>query len=295
MDKKANIIMFLAILATSTGSIFAKAANAPSLATAAYRLGLASLILVPWASISHRDQISRLTSEDWKNTILSGAALAVHFVAWISSLEYISIASCVVLVNTSPLWVALAAPFITGDRIDRKTAVAIALAVIGAVIIGWGDFSTGPNAWKGDGLALIGAVSLAIYLLLGRKIRAKVSLMPYVAVCYGSAAAFLWIALMFSSIPVTGFSWPTWGAFWGMAIIPQVLGHSAYNWALKWVNPAVVAVVLLGEPICSSMMAWGFFKEVPGPAIVVGGAFILSGIYMAQRGKASPAPAKALP
>lgn len=295
MDKKANIIMFLAILATSTGSIFAKAADAPALVTAAYRLGLASIILVPWAMIHYREEIKGLTSKDWIYTVISGGALAIHFASWISSLQYISIASCVVLVNTSPLWVALAAPFITGDRIDKKTAMAISLAVIGAVIIGWGDFSTGPDAWKGDGLALLGAISLTVYLLLGRKVRAKVSLMPYVAVCYGSAAAFLWIALMLSSLPVTGYSWHTWGAFWGMALIPQILGHSAYNWALRWVNPAVVAVMLLGEPIGSSVMAWAFFHEVPGPAIVLGGCFILSGIYMTQRNKVSPVPAKATP
>nr|WP_321502309.1 DMT family transporter [uncultured Dethiosulfovibrio sp.] len=295
MNKKANIIMFLAILATSTGSIFAKAADAPALVTAAYRLGLASIILVPWAMLHHREDIKGLTSKDWIYTVVSGGALAIHFASWISALQYISIASCVVLVNTSPLWVALAAPFITGDRIDKKTAMAISLAVVGAVIIGWGDFSTGSDAWKGDGLALLGAISLTVYLLLGRKVRAKVSLMPYVAVCYGSAAAFLWIALVLSSLPVSGYSWHTWGAFWGMALIPQILGHSAYNWALRWVNPAVVAVMLLGEPIGSSLMAWAFFHEVPGPAIVLGGCFILIGIYMTQRAKVSPVPAKATP
>lgn len=287
--------MFLAIIATSTGSIFAKAAAAPALAIAAFRLGLASIILVPWAMVHHREDMARLTRRDWLYTVISGGALAVHFASWISSLQYISIASCVVLVNTSPLWVALGAPFITGDRIDKKTAVAISLAVIGAAVIGWGDFSTGSDAWKGDALALLGAISLTVYLLLGRKVRAKVSLMPYVAVCYGSAAAFLWMALVISSTPIAGYSWETWGAFWGMALVPQILGHSAYNWALRWVNPAVVAVMLLGEPIGSSIMAWAFFEEIPGPAIVLGGFFILSGIYMAQRGKASPAPAKALP
>ncbi len=295
MGKKANIVMFLAILATSTGSIFAKAADAPALVTAAYRLGLASAVLVPWAMLHHRQEIKALSPRDWTYTVISGGALAIHFASWISALEYISIASCVVLVNTSPLWVALAAPFITGDRIDRKTAMAISLAFTGAVIIGWGDFSTGSEAWKGDGLALLGAISLTAYLLLGRKVRAKVSLMPYVAVCYGSAAAFLWIALMLSSLPITGYSWHTWGAFLGMALIPQILGHSAYNWALRWVNPAIVSVMLLGEPIGSSIMAWTFFQEVPGPAILLGGCFILSGIYMTQRDRVSPAPAKGLP
>ncbi len=283
MDKRANLVMLLAIMATSTGSIFAKAADAPALAVAAYRLGLASLIVVPPALLLRRSQLRGLSTTDWRDTILAGVALALHFASWISSLNFISIASCVVLVNTTPLWVALVAPFVTGDRMTKKTAMAVGLAVAGAAIIGWGDFSSGSDAWKGDGLALLGAITLTLYLLLGRRVREKVSLLPYVAVCYGSAAIFLWGSLLLSGQPAFGFSRGTWGAFWGMAIIPQILGHSTYNWALRWVSPAVVSIMLLGEPIGSSLMAWGFFGERPGPATVVGGALVLSAIYMAQK------------
>lgn len=275
--------MFLAIMATSTGSIFAKAADAPALAVAAYRLGLSALMVVPAALILARDQIVSLSPADWRDGILSGVALALHFAFWISSLNFISIASCVVLVNTTPLWVAIGAPFVTKDRMTKKTALAVGLAVTGAVIIGWGDFSAGPGAWKGDGLALAGAVTLTVYLLLGRRVREKVSLLPYVAVCYGSAAVFLWVLLILSGGASCTFSGGTWAAFWAMALIPQIFGHSAYNWALKWVSPAVVSVMLLGEPIGSSIMAWMFFNERPGAATAVGGALVLSAIYMAQK------------
>lgn len=283
LNKKANLLMFLAILATSTGSIFAKAADAPALAVSAYRLGLSALIVVPAALIRTKGQSAPLSSKDWRDGILSGVALALHFAFWISSLDYISIASCVVLVNSTPLWVAIAAPFATGDKMTKKTAAAVAVAVTGAVIIGFGDFSSGPEAWKGDGLALAGAVTLTAYLLLGRRVREKVPLLPYVAMSYGSAAVFLWALLIISGGLTFSFQRSTWAAFWAMALIPQIFGHSAYNWALKYVSPAVVSIILLGEPIGSSVMAWIFFGERPGAPTAVGGALVLSAIYMAQK------------
>ncbi|MCF4152140.1 DMT family transporter [Dethiosulfovibrio sp. F2B] len=284
-ERSADLVMFLAVFATSTGSIFAKAANAPSLTVAAYRVGLASLVLVPMAFMLRRDEIRSLSSRDWKDTVLSGTALAVHFASWISSLSFISVASCVVLVNTAPLWVAMMAPFLTGERINGKTATAIAVAVSGAVIIGWGDFSSGSEAWKGDLLAVLGAITMAIYLLLGRRVREKVSLLSYVSVCYGTAAILLWTVALIGPYRTWGFSSGTWWAFWGMAIIPQLLGHSAYNWALRWVSPSVVSVVLLGEPVCSSVMALFLFGEPLGLKTIIGGCLILMGVHMAQRAR----------
>lgn len=128
--------------------------------------------------------------------MLSGLFLALHFAAWISSLDYTAIANSVVLVNTIPLWVGLLTPLITADRIRKPTIISIVLSVIGGAIIGFGDFATGGQALWGDLLALGGAFSAAIYLLLGRNLRRKLSLLSYVAVCYGSAAAILWLVVL---------------------------------------------------------------------------------------------------
>ena len=190
------IVLIGGIIGVSTGAIFARLADAPALVTAAYRVGLAALILIPFDGWKVGDELRRLSARDIKLAMLSGLFLALHFATWISSLDYTAIANSVVLVNTIPLWVGLLTPLITGDRILRPTIISIMLSVIGGGIIGFGDFATGGPALWGDFLALVGAFSAAIYLLLGRNLRRKLSLLSYVAVCYGSAALILWLVVL---------------------------------------------------------------------------------------------------
>ena len=185
---KSYLVLAFGIVGVSTGSIFARLADAPALVTAAYRLGLASLILIPLAAWKARDELRHLSFRDYKLAILSGFFLALHFATWISSLDYTAIANSVVLVNTIPLWVGVLNPLITKDRIRKTTVFSIIVSVIGAGIIGFGDFATGGDALRGDALAVAGAMCAAVYLLFGRNLRRKLSLLSYVAVCYGSAA-----------------------------------------------------------------------------------------------------------
>lgn len=279
------IILVGGIIGVSTGAIFARLADAPALVTAAYRVGLASLILVPLAVWKARDELRRLSGRDINLAMLAGFFLALHFATWISSLDYTAIANSVVLVNTIPLWVGLLTPLITRDRIQKPTVISIVLSVIGGAIIGMGDFATGGRALYGDLLALVGAFSAAIYLLLGRNLRRKLSLLSYVAVCYGSAAVILWLVVLLLKLPISGYSSQTVAAFWAMALISQILGHSSYNWALKWFSTSLVAVALLGEPIGSTILAYIIFNEGLTWLKLVGGLFILSAIYIAASGE----------
>jgi len=279
------IILVLGILGVSTGAIFARLADAPALVTAAYRLGLASLILIPLAAWKTRDELRHLSIQDIKLAVISGFFLALHFASWISSLDYTAIANSVVLVNTIPLWVGLLTPIITKDRLTRATIISIIVSVIGGVIIGFGDFATGGQALLGDFLAVIGAICAAFYLLIGRKLRPRLSLLSYVAICYGSAALFLWIAVIALQLPVRGYSTQTVGAFWAMALVSQIIGHSSYNWALKWFSTGFIAVALLGEPIGSTIMAYFIFDEGLTWSKCIGGLFILSAIYIAAAGE----------
>jgi drug/metabolite transporter (DMT)-like permease len=274
-------VLTLGILGVSTGAIFARLADAPALVTAAYRLGLASLILVPVAAWRARDELRNLSLRDYRLAMMSGFFLALHFATWISSLDYTAIANSVVLVNTIPLWVGLLTPLISKDRLMKSTIVSIIVSVIGGGIIGLGDFATGNQALRGDLLAVAGALSAAVYLLIGRNLRPRLSLLSYVAICYGSAAAFLWLAVWTLQLPVTGYSTSTIAAFWGMALVSQTIGHSSYNWALKWFSSSLVAVALLGEPIGSTIMAYLIFDEGLTWSKFIGGLFILSAIYMA--------------
>jgi len=279
------LVLIIGIIGVSTGSIFARLADAPALVTAAYRVGLASLILVPLAAWKARDELRSLSFRDIRLAVLSGFFLALHFATWISSLDYTAIANSVVLVNTIPLWVGLFTPLIAKDRLTRATLISIIISVGGGAIIGFGDFATGGRALLGDFLAVIGAICAAIYLLIGRNLRRKLSLILYVALCYGSAALFLWLVVLVLKLPLTGYSTQTVTAFWAMALISQILGHTSYNWALKGISAGFVAVALLGEPIGATIMAYVIFDEGLTWVKFIGGLFILSAIYIAAAGE----------
>jgi drug/metabolite transporter (DMT)-like permease len=279
------VVLILGIIGVSTGSIFARLADAPALVTAAYRMGLAALMLIPFAVWKAGDELRSLSGHDIKLAMLSGFFLALHFATWISSLDYTAIANSVVLVNTIPLWVGLFTPLISKDRIGGSTITSIIVSVIGAAIIGFGDFASGGKALWGDLLAVFGAVCAAVYLLLGRNLRRKLSLLSYVTICYGSGAVILWLVVLFLNLPITGYSTQTVAAFWAMALISQIIGHSSYNWSLKWFSTSLVAVSLLGEPIGSTLLAYILFDEELTWMKFIGGLFILSAIYIAASGK----------
>jgi drug/metabolite transporter (DMT)-like permease len=274
------IALVVGVLAVSTGAIFARLADAPALVIAAYRVGLAAMILVPLALWQVGDELRRLTRRDIGLALVSGTFLALHFATWISSLFYTSIANSVVLVNTNPLWVAVLTPLVTRERIGRGKLFGIVLSVIGGGVIGAGDFALGGRALLGDGLALAGSICAAVYLLLGRTLRRKLSLLAYISVCYGSAAVVLWMAVLALGLPVTGFSGQTVAAFWAMALVPQLIGHTSYNWSLRWFSTGLVAVTLLGEPIGATILGYLIFDEGLTPLKLVGGGLILTAIYI---------------
>jgi drug/metabolite transporter (DMT)-like permease len=282
------LALIIGTMAVSTGAIFARLADAPALVIAAYRVGIASLILAPITWWKARDEIATLSKRDLKLAVLSGFFLALHFATWISSLDYTSVANSVVLVNTNPLWVGLLTPLIAKEKVKRAALISIVISVIGGAIIGYGDFATGGKALLGDGLALAGSLCAAVYLLLGRNLRRKLSLLPYIFICYGSAAVILWILVLSLGLPISGFSTDTVAAFWGMALIAQIIGHSTYNWALKWLSAGLIAVSLLGEPIVSTILAYILFDEGLTVYKFVGGGIILSAIYIAASSERRP-------
>ena len=282
-DSRINAYLALAsgILAISTGAVLIRLADAPSLTIAAYRVGIAALILMPVAMHKARPEIRRLSATDWKIALLAGFFLAMHFATWVASLKFTSVANSVVLVNTSPIWVGIFAPVITREKIRTMMMMSILLSVLGTMVIGMGDYATGGKALWGDCLALTGGLYLAGYLLMGRRLRQKLSLIAYVSVCYGSAAMILWSVVLLMGIRAWGFSNQTVTALISMALVPQLIGHSCYNWALKYFSTGFVAVTLLGEPIGSVFLAYILLHEGLTAVKVIGGIFILAGICAA--------------
>lgn len=273
------------IVAVSFSSIFIRLADAPSLVIAAYRLTLASLILALPTWLQARDELRTFTARELQLAFLSGAFLAAHFATWIASLDYTTVASSVVLVDTSPIFVALVSPFLLREPVSRSTLLGIGVAFIGGMVVGFEDFGLGGQQLLGDGLALAGAITVAGYFLIGRSLRPKFSLLAYVFLTYAAAALILLALCLVTRQPFTGYSAWTYLMFLLLALVPQIIGHSAYNWALRYLSATFVSVTVLGDPVGSTILAALILKEIPTATKVAGGLLILAGIYVASRGE----------
>lgn len=274
------------VLAISTGSIlvrFAQGEDVPSLVIAAWRLTFASLILLPLCLMRRRDELRALNSADIRFATFSGIMLALHFATWITSLEYTSVAVSTVLVTTSPLWVALAAPIFLGERITRPVKIGIGLALIGSVVISLGSFGGGSAPVFGSILALLGAITAAAYLLIGRKLRVKLSLLTYVTLVYTIAAIVLIVLALAAGHNLLDYSAQTFFIFLLLALFPQLIGHSSFNWALGFLPVVYVTVAVISEPIGASILALLLFQEIPTPLTLLGSVFILGGLIVAGR------------
>lgn len=217
---------------------------------------------------------------------LSGLFLAAHFAAWFFSLTLTSIASSTVLVSTHPFLVLLFAYLMWGERPGRSALIGVFVAVVGAVLIGWGDFGLDARALWGDLLAFLGAVAVTGYLLIGRHVRQRLGAMQYSAIAYGSASVALLLGALAMGNPLTGFPDTTWVVFLALAVFPTIFGHTLFNWALKFVPPSVVSVSILGEPVGATILAWLIWQTGPGPISLTGGALLLLGIGLFQRATA---------
>jgi len=293
----------IAILAVSTASIFVRFAQleAPSIVIAALRLGFAVVAIAPFALIRYRSELRALTRHELLLGVLSGGCLAIHFAAWITSLEYTSVVSSVVLVATGPLWVALFSPLFLREPLTRLVLTGMLLALLGVVTIALGDscefdgglvcpslsgFMSG-DAVFGNFLALMGAWAVAGYLMIGRKLRSGMSLVPYVFVVYGAAAAALFAAMFASGQSPAGFSGMTYVWILLLALLPQLIGHTTFNWVLRYLPVTLVAITTLGEPIGSAVLAWFILEELPASLTLLGGVLILIGIYVSSRNRDS--------
>ena len=285
----------LGILFVSTASIFIRFAQveASSIVIAAARLVIASVILLPIATLRFWHEFKALSRSDFAKAILSGFFLALHFAVWISSLQYTSVASSVVLVTTTPLWVALLSPLILNESIRKSVIFGLIISIIGGVIVAFGNaciFQNGQfdcqrinfrgQAMLGNFLALSGAWMAAGYMLMGRQLRKRLSTISYTALVYGVAALLLLIVVIVRAEPVFSYSNETYFWFIALGIVPQLLGHSLFNWSLKYISAAYVSLSLLGEPIGTILLALIFLKESPTHLEGVGAVLILLGIVI---------------
>ncbi|MDP8957142.1 MAG: DMT family transporter [Actinomycetota bacterium] len=273
------LLLIVGVVAVSFAAIFIRVADAPALSTAFYRNAMAAALFLPLA-MARRKEVRSLSSRQFGVAFLSGALLALHFATWIASLSLTTVASSVVLVTTSPIFVAAASRALFGERVGGTTFIGILIGLVGAGIVSGGDFGISRRAAVGDLLALAGAITAAGYLLAGRRLRAEMSLFAYVGVVYTTCALLLLPAAAFGG-RLTGFSGETWLMFGLLAVIPQAVGHTIFNYLLKDMDATLVAISIMGEPVGSTLLALAFFGEVPPWTAIVGGVLILAGIYVA--------------
>lgn len=284
------IVLAIGVLAVSTASIFiryAQVTDTPSLVIAAFRLSLASLLLTPYTLRRYHAELKGLSRIHIGLALLSGALLAVHFASWITSLEHVSVMVSVVLVTTNPLWVALFAPILLHEPISRRTAIGISIAFAGGILI---SLSSNDTVLRPEGtpllgslLALLGAVTAALYLIIGRRLRASLDLIPYIWLVYSTAAVILLLTVLLSGRPLLGYAPDAYLWMLMLALIPQLIGHSSFNYALKHVSAAYVSLVILGEPIGSTVLAAIFLGEMPAWLQVIGAGLILFAIVFARQ------------
>ncbi len=280
-------VLLAGVLAVSASPIlirFAFGESLPTLLIAAGRLIISALILSLPALRRYRADLARLRRRDLLLIGTSGLLLATHFVVWITSLTYTSVLISTVLVTTSPLWVALFEVIFLRAHLRRGVIIGLAIAFMGGVVIGLvgGDTSaTGSAPLLGGALALAGAVAFACYLVIGRSVRDKLPLIPYIWMVYGLGGLFLLVVITFSQTPIVGYSANAYLIVLLIALIPQMIGHSSFNYAVRFVSATYVGIATQMEPLGSAIAAFFLFQEVPSPLQIVGSAAILVGVIIA--------------
>ncbi len=276
-SRSVYLFLVIGLLAICLAAVFIRYAQAPGLIVAAYRMLITSLILLPLALPALKK--TPLRKQNIGYTLLAGVFLGIHFATWISSLSFTTMAASVTIVATQPIWVALFGWFFLGLAPSFMLLLGVLIAVAGGAMIGFGDFSGGSAPLLGDLLALLGAISSAAYLLLGRSAqRQGLSLNAYVGVAYSTAALVLLPIPFIAGLSYTNYSLQTF--FWIalLALIPQLIGHTSINNAMRYLNPTLVATAMLLEPIGTGFLALFLFQEIPSRTTLFGSLILLIGV-----------------
>jgi drug/metabolite transporter (DMT)-like permease len=285
IEKHPMIMIVLSVVGIAMSSIFVRYSQAPSTVTAAYRLLWTVLLLTPVAlgKQQNRNEIVSMGAKKLLLSALSGVFLAAHFALWFESLQHTSVASSTTIVCTEVIWVALGYCLFLRGKLSGRAILAIGITLVGSVLIAWSDSGSVGRHLYGDVLALVAAIAVAVYTLIGQHIRKTVSTVPYTYVVYVSCAATLLVCCLArgESLAVTELSAPVVGLL--LAVFCTIMGHSVFTWCLKYFSPSFVSASKLCEPVVAAVMAGFLFEEMPKVLQIVGGVLILGGVYYYSR------------
>ena len=275
------------VIVAAFAPILIRYADAHPLAISFWRCAMGALVLAPFA----RGGLRRVDRRNFGLASAAGIFLALHFATWISSLDLTTVASSVLLVSTTPIFVALVAPFIVSERLTRAGWVGIALTLAGTALIAGLDF--GGSSLTGNLLALAGGAAAGGYVLAGRLARKELAIIPYAVLTYGVAALGLGLVCLVRDVPLAGYSSQTLWALVALVIGPQLLGHTVINLVLSKIDATTVSVAFMSEPVIATALAAWLFDEVPRAAFYVGGVAVLAGIYVVSTNQRAAEPATA--
>ncbi|MBA3872052.1 MAG: DMT family transporter [Anaerolineae bacterium] len=283
---QAYIVISIGVLAVSLASILIKLAQAeaiPSPLIAASRMTIAAIVLTPITLSRYRTEIQGLKRNQFLLAAASGLFLAIHFATWVKSFEYTSVLVGVVLVNTNPLWAAILEVIFLRAKLSRWVIIGLAVGILGSIIVALpSGGALHFEANTGSLLALIGAVAVAVYFVIGRNLRATLSLLPYIWLVYSCAAIFLILLVIANGVPILGYSLKGYLLLIATAIIPQLIGHSSLNFALRYFPASYVGIAAQLEPALSAIVAFLLFTEIPTGLQIIGSVVILSGVILAS-------------
>ncbi len=275
------ILLAIATLAVGWAAIFIRMASADPISTAFYRMSFAVFFLLPFSLKGLKAGLSSLSKTNVWLLIASGVVLGLHFAAWITSLKYTSIANSVIIVSTQPFFVAVAEAFIWRSKISAGTIWGMVIAFGGMLLISGIGFGVDSQNLFGEFLAFIGAICAGAYLMFGRQLRQNLGNLHYIFPVYTIAGMTLLVIALIADSPLSGFSDQTWLMFVLLALVPTVVGHSLYNYLLKFIRAHLVGLTILGEPIGAIILGALIFGEYPTLVACIGGILILIGIGIA--------------
>lgn len=273
-------LLIIGVASISFAAIFIRLADAPAVVIAFLRMAVASLVILPFTFNTSLKKFGEIRKKDKLLILVSGLFIALHFWLWITSLEYTSIASSVILVTSHPVFVVVMSYFLWRERINKQMLLGIAVAFLGVIVINIGGVSFGQDALLGNMLALGAAFAMGGYLLVGRQLRERVDAKSYLALVYTVSALFLAVITLFYGETLLGYSGQTYLMIVLLALIPQLIGHSSLNLAVRVIPVTIVSVAILGEPVGATLLGIAILGETPLLREIIGGIIILAGIFL---------------
>lgn len=275
------LAIIIGVISVSTSAVLVKlAVQAPAPIIAYYRLLFAVLLMSPLIIAKYRHEFKLVEKRDWISSIFAGIFLACHFILWFESLNYTSVTSSVVLVTLQPIFAFLGTFLFFKERFSYGTVISMIIALFGSIIISWGDFQISGAALFGDLLAILGAITMTVYFLLGQTVRKRLSLMTYTFIVYSFSTVTLLIYNLIEQHPFIGYPANHWVIFLTLAIVPTFFGHTLFNWALRWLSTATVSMGIVFEPVGASILAYFFLGETITWAQWLGGTIVIFGLFL---------------